>query len=212
MPQALFIPVRWRRMSEFRGREIGRRNQERTAAVRPHMDSDVFLGWSWYIASTAKPFRLNSAHLTLLPDDTQSPNITPVFRTGTGNFKACRLSHKAPFPSLPGFSPEEPAQNSSDKKGMNQIKLGMSIFFFLSTVWFASPKKLYQRLQYQQKYDVNLIHTLAEIARHHGIFSDPDRRKRLLCHNFYVLVSIYAPHIPQFPMLFALESKIYRQK
>lgn len=47
------------------------------------------------------------------------------------------LSH--PFPS--GGSPEKPAQNSSDRKGMNRIKLGIFIFFFLSFVWFSHFKK-----------------------------------------------------------------------
>ncbi len=95
------VPVRLRRIFVSQGQGIGQRNQRWTAAARFRMDFGVFLGWPWCVAPTAKSFRLNLAHLTLLPGDTQLPNIAPILRMCAGNSKICGFTHRTPFPSLP---------------------------------------------------------------------------------------------------------------
>ena len=57
----------------------------------------------------------------------------------------CVLCHKllSPFLSLPGFfSQENPAENISDRKGMDRIKINLFIFVFLYTVRFSYSKRV----------------------------------------------------------------------
>ena len=84
----------------------------------------------------------------LSPSHTPSRRYTVAkdcshIQKGNRSFQNLRKFSQSSFPisSHPGFSPEKPAQNSSDRKRINRIKLGIFIFFFLSTVWFSHFKK-----------------------------------------------------------------------
>ena len=145
MPQALFAPGHWHRISEFQAQGIGRRNQWWTAAVRSRMDSDVFPGWPSCIAPTAKPFRLNSVHLTLLPGDAQLPKIVSTHRRETDHFKTWEISHRTPFSSLPFRGGHRKNPHKIARIGREWIECNwvyLSFSFYLPSGFHTSRKSI----------------------------------------------------------------------
>ena len=134
---------RWRIISGFQVRGIGQRNQCWTAAVRSRMDFDVFLGRPWVSCPNSKTLLAQLQSIShSFPAIHSCQRLFPYTEGRQIISKPEKILIELLFhPSLPGFLPENPIQNSSDRKGMNRIKLSIFIFFFLSTVWFSYFKK-----------------------------------------------------------------------